>query len=399
MNHKRVIFVLYSLSVGGAERRAASVANYLVQHGFEVEILLLENPNVKFEVDKRIKIVYLQNGSESYQPPENRVFVFHSRNTSLPAFYSFRLAFLRVFRKQQYLAYEQLIYFIKTYANKIREYIKDKKEYMVVSWMTFANISTCYALRHLKNEKIIVECTSPEAEFPAGHFMNILKKRYYPYASKCICQTPDEADYYRSLKNTKKYVIPNPINGNYPDRFVGIRKKAIVNFCRLEKQKNIPLSINAFELLHREYPDYQLHLFGEGSQKDNLIAYTKKLGLSESVIFFDFDVNLHSRIRDYSMFVTSSDREGMSNSMLEAMAIGLPTISTDCPAGAARMLIKNYENGIVVPMNDKQAMYQAMKYIIDHPNEAESMSQNASTIREKLSMQRIGKMWMDAILE
>ncbi len=99
------------------------------------------------------------------------------------------------------------------------------------------------------------------------------------------------------------------------------------------------------------------------------------------------------------MFVTSSDREGMSNSMLEAMAIGLPTISTDCPAGAARMLIKNYENGIVVPMNDKQAMYQAMKYIIDHPNEAESMSQNASTIREKLSMQRIGKMWMDAILE
>ena len=80
MNHKRVIFVLYSLSVGGAERRAASVANYLVQHGFEVEILLLDNPNVKFEVDKRIKIVYLQNVSESRKKqPDNSVSVFRSK--------------------------------------------------------------------------------------------------------------------------------------------------------------------------------------------------------------------------------------------------------------------------------------------------------------------------------
>ena len=142
-----------------------------------------------------------------------------------------------------------------------------------------------------------------------------------------------------------------------------------------------------------------MHVFGKADEKEKIVQYVSDKGLNKWISFFDFDVNIHSKIVDYAMFVTSSDREGMSNSMLEAMAIGLPTISTDCPAGAARMLIENYVNGIVVPMRDPQAMYEAMKYIIEHPQEAEQMSIRATEIRDKLSMSRIGEQWARALTD
>lgn len=400
MENNKVIFILYSLSVGGAERRAVSIANYLVNNNFDVEILLLDNPNVEFNVDKRIKIVYLCNGfGNQIDSNQNGISVFYSTNKAISIPHKIRLKLSRIISNRLYQVYEQLEYLIINYSNIIYEYVKEKKDYKIVSWMTFANISTCYALRKLSNEKIIVECTSPEYEFSKEHPINYLKKKYYSYARKCICQTIDAANYYVFLPNMKKYVIPNPILGKLPDRYNGIRKKIIVNFCRLSSVKNIPLLIDAFRLLHNEYPEYELHIFGEGPEKDNLVSYVSKLGLTKSVLFFDFDVNIHNKIVDYTMFVSSSDREGMSNSMIEAMAIGLPTITTDCPSGASRMLIENYVNGIYVSMNDATALYKAMKYIVEHPNDAELMSIKATEIRDHLSMDRIGNLWIDAVLE
>lgn len=397
---KKVIFILYSLCVGGAERRAASIANYLVKQGFEMEVLLLDKPDIRFELDERVKVVYLCNGMEDHSNDiPDRVEVFQSELRQISQLNKAKLKTSKLINKNRYKAYEQLEYLKTRYSNKIYDYVKEKPDFVIVSWMTFANISTCYALKQLINECVIVECTSPESEFPHGHYMNTLKSDFYTRANKCICQTPDEAEYYNGLKYVKKYIIPNPIIADFPKRFNEIRKKIVVTFSRLSREKNIPLLIDAFNLFHDKHPEYELHIFGEGREKDRLIKYTFEQRLSDSVYFFDFDVNIHNRIRDYAMFVTSSDREGMSNSMLEAMAIGLPTISTDCPAGAARMLIDNYVNGIVVPMRDKEAMCEAMCYLAEHPKEAEQMSKEAVKIKYELSMERIGKLWMEAILE
>jgi len=400
MNKKKVIFILYSLSVGGAERRAASLANHLANDGFEIEILLLDNSNVKFEIDHRVKIIFLcDDPSSTIENKHDMVDVYYSRKTPVPFTHQLRLKWNKAINKRKYLAYDQLQYLINRYANKIYDYIKNKPDYTVVSWMTFANISMCYALRKLHNEKIIVECTSPQYEFESDHPVNDLKKKYYPLVNKCVCQTEESVEYYSFLPHVKKYVIPNPIIGSYPTRHLGKRNKKIVTFSRLSKVKNIPLLIDAFCLLHKDYSEYQLLIFGEGEEKERLLQYASDKEINEFVSFFDFDVNIHSRIVDYAMFVSSSDREGMSNSMLEAMAIGLPTISTDCPAGAARMLIDNYVNGIVVPMRNPQAMYEAMKYIIEHPQEAEQMSIKATEIRDKLSMSRIGEQWAKALTD
>ena len=107
--------------------------------------------------------------------------------------------------------------------------------------------------------------------------------------------------------------------------------------------------------------------------------------------------DIHSIIKDYAMFVSSSDFEGMSNSMLEAMAIGLPTICTDCPAGGARAVIKDHENGILVPVNDVQAMANAMKEIAGDSELAEKLSLNGTKLREELSVNKIVNQWMEII--
>ena len=181
MNKKKIIFILFSLSVGGAERRAASLANYLADNGFEIEILLLDNSSVKFEIDHRVKIVFLcDDPSEVTEDTADKVKVFYSKKIPTSFTHQMRLKWNKAINKQQYLVYDQLEYLIGRYSNKIYDYIKDKSDFTVISWMTFVNISMCYALRNLPNEKVIVECTSPQYEFESDHLVNDLKKNNQP---------------------------------------------------------------------------------------------------------------------------------------------------------------------------------------------------------------------------
>ena len=80
--------------------------------------------------------------------------------------------------------------------------------------------------------------------------------------------------------------------------------------------------------------------------------------------------------------------------MLEAMAIGLPTIVTDCPCGGSRMVIEDGVNGILVPVNDKQSLFNAMKRLIENDAEAKMISGNAKKIRETCSYENICKEWV-----
>ena len=77
--------------------------------------------------------------------------------------------------------------------------------------------------------------------------------------------------------------------------------------------------------------------------------------------------NILEKVAPCYMYVSSSDFEGISNSMLEALGMGLPTVVTDCPVGGARMVINSGENGILVPVGDTKAMYEAMRSILKDP--------------------------------
>ena len=119
--------------------------------------------------------------------------------------------------------------------------------------------------------------------------------------------------------------------------------------------------------------------------------------LDNTVFLHTAKPDIHTIVRDAAMFVSSSNYEGLSNSMLEAMAIGLPTICTDCPCGGAGMVIRDRENGLLVPVGDTEALCRALSEVAEDPALADKLSKNAVKIRDDLSVQRILEKWENVI--
>ncbi len=401
MSEHKIIVVCYSLNVGGAERRIAAICNKLAEFGVKVRIVLLDEPHARFSLNPEITVDFLDFDGRQWDVGGNvakvniRKFDMSNR---IAIGDLLKLWWFGITGNKKRVLLEKELFLRNRYARLIRAYVSEFPDWTVISFMSYCNVATMMALEHLPNRAAFSECTSPEIEFPSGHPMNTLKKRYYPRARGAFFQTDDERDFYTYL-DCRKWVIPNPLQGSFPERFEGARRKEIVAFARIEKDKNFPMLINAFEMLVKEHPDYMLNFYGEGGDKGRLVKMVQSKGLEDKVVFHGFDTNLHDKIKDCAMFVSTSNREGMSNSMLEALAIGLPSICTDCPAGGARMMIRPYENGLLVPMRDSRKLYLAMKELVEHPELAEKFSVNSVKVKDELEIGSIAEKWLKAIEE
>lgn len=186
----------------------------------------------------------------------------------------------------------------------------------------------------------------------------------------------------------KSVVIPNPLEPK-EEPYAGAREKRIVAVGRLNAQKNHKLLLCAFAAFAKEHSGYVLELYGQGEQEAELRALAGKLEIDGSVIFKGFSAHVLSDIRTASMYVLSSDYEGISNSMLEAMALGLPVIATDCPIGGSRMYIRDGVNGLLVPVGDAGALAGAMGKLADDPAIGERLGAEAVKLREELAVSKI----------
>jgi glycosyltransferase involved in cell wall biosynthesis len=155
------------------------------------------------------------------------------------------------------------------------------------------------------------------------------------------------------------------------------------------------MTIDAFGCVLLKHNEYTLEIYGDGPLKNELIDYAKEKCLNEKVIFHGSSKQLHEDILNAKVFVISSDYEGMSNSMLEAMALGIPTISTDVPSGGARAVIRDHKNGILVPVRDVRALSDSINEIIDDDILANVLSENGQSIRKSLNINKIAGMWME----
>ena len=272
---------------------------------------------------------------------------------------------------------------------------------IIVVWGARRLSRAWYATRDLKCRIFDAEFNSYEKTFDLSdkHNNRLLKK-----IDGLIVQTNSEKELFSSYSD-RIFVINNPIFENLPMPYIGEREKRIVNFCRLSPQKNLELLIDAFELFHREYPDYVLQIYGDPSvdkksdvaYQDSLLEIIKQKGLNDSVFIFPARKDIHQEILNSAMFVSSSDYEGLSNSMLEAMAIGLPCVCTDCMGGGTREVMVDYHNGIIVPMNDPKALYRAMKEYVEYPELAEKCVKNAIKIKDRLSPDKIIMQWLEVL--
>ena len=158
-------------------------------------------------------------------------------------------------------------------------------------------------------------------------------------------------------------------------------------------KKNHELLIKAFSKIAYKYNNINLKIYGEGPLHSNLQKLIESLRLSGRVYLMGTVDNIQDVMKDAGMFVLSSDFEGLPNALMEAMAIGLPVISTDCPCGGPNMLIKNYENGLLVKPGDENELSNAMEYIIKNQNDADKMGLKAKKTAEMYKPEKIFNDW------
>ena len=252
-------------------------------------------------------------------------------------------------------------------------------------------LKTVLATRGLGIKVVVSERNDPH-KLDAQPLKKYLRNLLYGWANTIVCQTDDAKTYFSNRIQKKAVVICNPIKNGLP-LWSGEQSHTIINYCKLEKQKNLPLLIDSFGVIKDKYPDWSLEIYGEGSEKQKLIDLIKSKGLQESVKIYPFAENIHEIAATKYMFVSSSDFEGISNSMLEAMAIGMPVVCTDCPIGGAKMVIENGRNGLLVDTGNKTELANAMDYLICNYTNAKILADEAKKIREKYTLSSIAIEW------
>ena len=386
---------------GGAERVASLLMNEFHRCGHEVQFLLTSSSYeevVRTDLIEEIPLVLLQEQLKKESKMVN-VLIKGLRVSSS--------VFCRVFEtfKKPVPAYFAYLSFVSQYGKEIkqlRQILKENPNLTVIAFLQPSIPMVVLAARGLPNRIIISERGNPERLMKKRYGKNFIRK-YYDRVHTAVFQTEEAMKSYPTSVGKKGVVISNPIKSDLPEPFMGERNKNITTFCRVSLQKNLPMMISAFAMLNKEYPEYKLRIIGDALNEEGIKVQEsiekqiKELRLENSVELLPFSSNVHEEILEDFMYVNSSDYEGISNAMLEAMAIGLPVVCTDCPIGGAHVTIQNEENGMLVPVRDDTAMYTAMKKIVTNRELAERLAFNAVKIRETLSLSNIVKQWMNLL--
>lgn len=392
---KSIVFLIKCMSGGGAERVVTILSNHLVFLGYDVTVILTHQSLSKAqcqELSSEVKVLSLEDLNLKKHPVYTRVGLYFTKKIERIAYQQQEEYYKILIKKYKVRNYDKLVY--------LKRYFRKKKNCSVVA---FLYDSMFYALLSTndRNKVIISERADPVQTLSnktnAAFVYSMFEK-----ADEMVFQSPDAMQWYRENTNVKGKVVFNPIKPDLPDRYIGERKKRIVNFCRISPQKKLDTLIDAFDEFAESHNDYELYIFGNSDpvEAEYYEFVNEKIDSAkhkERIHLYPALHDIHNEIIDYSMFVSSSFFEGMSNSMLEAMAIGLPTICTDCPAGGARAIIKDHENGILVPVNDVEAMCKAMCEVADNPVLAEKLSFNGTKLKEDLSVDKIVNQWMEII--
>ncbi|MCH5262362.1 MAG: glycosyltransferase [Lachnospiraceae bacterium] len=344
----KIVFVLPDMPGGGSERVVALLANEYVKMDYEVAILLFAGSQVAYPLDERIEICIA--GKASGGNP-----------------------FIQICR-----------------LFKMRRFFKKNKGCYIFSFSVNGSVFSVIAAAGIPHRLLVSERNDPTRV--SGQK---LRDWSYRKAEKLIFQTEDMKQYFSEDIQKKSVIIPNPISANMPEPFQGERKKQIVTVGRLHPQKNHKLLLDAFAAFHKVYADYELHIFGIGELEEALKQQAKELKIDEKVVFRGFSSDVHHEIWDSAMFVLSSDYEGISNSMIEALAMGVPVISTDCPVGGSRMYIEDGVSGILTPVGDEKALTEAMLKIAGDSDLARKFSENGAKVKEKYSLEKIAGRFLE----
>lgn len=358
---KKIVFHLNCLERGGAERVVTTLAGQFVSHGYEVCIMTEWTGEDEYETAPGVKRIHV--GLNNRQEKHGRIRKFADRIFNL------------------------------------RKCLKKVKPDIVIAFARKANYRALTATIGMKMPVLISVRINPTGyyDFPSDRIQIPLLFRR---AAGCVFQTPDQRDFFPEYVRRKSRIILNPVN----DRFIGNgipdisekRQKVVVHSGRLVDFKNQDMLVRAFWQVHQKHPDYVLKIYGPDSldgTKEKLERLIRQLDAGGYIYLMGSSAALEKDMAYAAVAAYSSDYEGMPNAVLEAMALGLPVVSTDCPPGGPRMVIEPEENGLLVPVGDACALAAAVNRLIEDRGFAEKLGRNAAKIGERASAERIFEEW------
>ncbi|AEV29374.1 glycosyltransferase [Sphaerochaeta pleomorpha str. Grapes] len=358
--NNKIAIVITGMSFGGAERVTAYLSNYFVSCNKDIYLISLTKTEPAYPLAGLVHYIQL-DPSESKNP---------------------------------LVRYRALI-------KQIRNTIKKIQPSLVLGMMSYSGSLTAFACAGLKIPILLSERNDPNT---TQSFSNLEKKvirfAYHKFAYRAVFQTESAKTYYYRRDSFRGVVIPNPLYlEDLPSPNTGINNTMeIMSAGRLSKQKNQQLLIKAFFLVHEKHPQCTLTIYGEGDQRMQLEQLISSLHLESSVSLPGIESSIFPKLQKAHMFVMSSNFEGMPNALIEAMAMGLPVVTTDYSEGRGTLVINN-KNGLVVPRFNEKALAEAMLFIIENPKLAFEMSRNALCVRNELDSRQICKKWLDTIEE
>lgn len=360
---RKIVFHLNNLEKGGAERVASNLAGQLVKRGYEVHIATEWKGEDEYLLEEGVYRDHV--GLNMKQEKKGRIRKILYRVTNL------------------------------------RKYLKETRPDVIIAFCKKAIYRGVFGCMGTNTPVIISVRTAPEGAYD-GAIDRFLFWFVSRRANGAVFQTEKIMSFFPEKLQNKSRIIWNPLS----ERFlrcesVKERKKEIVTVGRIEKAKNQFLLVKAFAELSDNYPDYVLKIYGHDEDemvKAEMVEFIAKKKLQTKVLFMGSSSQIEKEIAASAFFVLSSDKEGMPNALMEAMALGMPVIATNCDGGGAAELIHNKENGLLIPKGNQLKMEEAMRYMMDNPENAERMGKAAKQICKSSSIQAITDEWEKFII-
>lgn len=359
----KITLVISALNAGGAERVITTLANAWAKRVESVSLITFEEPRY-----------------QSFYPLDSAVTLCNLSLKVKNRFYcpNFLISLRKLLKRTWFL----------------RQFFKKHKPDCIIAFLDTVNITTVLATLGLQIPVIVSERVDP-SQHPIGSLQNFLRKLTYPLADHIVVQTTQIQNYFPKKLHQRISIIPNPVsllsNGS-PLPNIDYEKKKIIAIGRLETQKGFDLLIQAFGIVHDKRPDWELVIWGEGSERSALEALRACLKLETCVHLPGLTSNITQVLLEGSLFVLSSRYEGFPNSLCEAMAVGLPVIAFDCGSGSAD-IIRHKIDGLLVPAQNIEALTNAMLQLIQNIELRKQYGNRAKEILDRFSLEKILNKW------
>lgn len=364
----QILFLVSSMQGGGAERVAALLCNHWVAGGHQVTLMptFSGRGDCLYPLDERVRLDYLAD---------------------------------RVGNRRQTVVNKTRRFMV------LRKTIRDIQPDVIVSFLPHVNAAALLAAWGLKVPVVVSERIYAPS-LPLGPPLEALRRWVYPKAIIVVVQTERSRSWLeKCCPRARGRVIPNPVFFPLPvgkprlkpSRIIPLPAKLILAVGRLEEQKGFDQLIKAFGELAAHRIDWHLVILGEGEERQPLEAQRDGLSLANRVHLPGRAGNPGDWYALADVYVMSSRFEGFPNTLIEAMAYGVPVVSFDCATGPAEIIREGVDGYLVPPEQGAEGLSRAMAVLMDDEPTRKTMGHAATDVRDRFSWERVMAAW-DGVL-